>query len=164
MGYSGDVSWLEGRQPNFHGLFRYAVSARASSRVNINTASLPVLSACLTEAPLTPAWFVENRPFTGGAQSICDNETVGGLFFGDGNDGNGNNAKDEHDEKTEWLIRYSSLFAFHANCFAVQVEGTVRDGSGQIKARDGLDAMFDRGRRITSSGVPLVIRRYNQAP
>jgi hypothetical protein len=158
MAYCNPDQYLD-RHPDVAGLFAYAACGRYPARINVNTASLPVLAACLATVPgqADPVtWISDNRPFKS-AQSVSEEATLNSLV-GDGVDNDGNNAKDEYAERLEWFIRNSGAFVLRGHTYSVAVVGVVRDSQNRDRARVPLSAVFDRGRQIGSDGQPVVKR------
>lgn len=153
---SGADQKYPGSRPNFSELLRFTVSRGAPGRININTASLPVLAACLTQAPVTADWISANRPFIN-HQVMTDNTTISGTYYDPALvDDDGDNAKNQYSEKAEWLIRWSAIIALDGKCFSAAVTGSVKDGAGNIKAKHAVSAVFDRGRGLTAAGEPEI--------
>jgi len=157
------------KQPLFKELLAYVVAGRSPARVNINTASDAVLSAALLDADPGLATILTMRPFTD-PEWLChdpsaddDPHDLKDLYYGNSQDDDDDNATDDYSEREEWYVRYGNIFTLRGHAFTTEVQGTVKNASGQTVAWYGYEAICDRSRKLDGSGDPLATANLPKA-
>ncbi|MFW6157982.1 MAG: hypothetical protein ACOC8E_01330 [Planctomycetota bacterium] len=163
-------------QPIFRELMAFTVAARAPARLNVNSASAACLTAALykllnDDTVKLDAGDVEGASPYKDIEALCTSPKIQNLYKPDSppdgyvmKDDDGDNVRDERDEKEEWYRRYGNLLTVRSHCFTAEAAGIVGNGTynpfqpdpKHVRAQYGLRVVCDRGKELDDDGNPVV--------
>jgi hypothetical protein len=145
---SGAAGWADAQHNSLSSILNHAAVQGLMGRVNVNTASHPVLVAATGGNPSFAAAIIRSRPYIRDlTQGRLGNEILVSMLYSYG-------------RQFPWIANYANILGVRSSAFSVVARGKTATLTGAPLASGRLEALLDRTEDRNLDGTPEVNIRY----